>query len=403
MPHVEELPSGRWRGVYRLASGKKRSKTFDHKRAAARWAAAQEEQVAHGRTRDPAIGRLPFGVWCLEWWWPSRTIVASTERSQRAKRDRHVLPRWEDVPLNQITHLDVQTWARSLSRSGLAAATVRQCVGMVSAALREAVRAGHLDVNPAQGVRLPSLPPAPERYLSHDETEALLEALAHPDPRRERPGAAAKAWPGYRVLGEILLETGARIGEAVVLHRHRVDFDARTIDLVESWENNQRVIRGHTKHGHRRTVPMTDRLEQVLRDHLADEPAAARCGFTHESGSGCRSGLVVVGPAGGVIDPTNFTTRVFGRALRDAGIGHCRVHDLRHTWASRLVTAGVSIQRVQRWAGHGSLVPTQRYAHLMDEGHDEYRDALGRGAGYAAERGASRGAEQGTARLRVVP
>jgi site-specific recombinase XerD len=52
------------------------------------------------------------------------------------------------------------------------------------------------------------------------------------------------------------------------------------------------------------------------------------------------------------------------------------VHDCRHTYASRLVTAGVSLARVQYLLGHESITTTQRYSHLQDDGHDEVRAAL---------------------------
>jgi site-specific recombinase XerD len=57
----------------------------------------------------------------------------------------------------------------------------------------------------------------------------------------------------------------------------------------------------------------------------------------------------------------------FEAAVRRAGLGDFRWHDLRHTFASRLVMEGVDIRSVQKLLGHRSIVTTQRYAHVSDE------------------------------------
>jgi site-specific recombinase XerC len=49
---------------------------------------------------------------------------------------------------------------------------------------------------------------------------------------------------------------------------------------------------------------------------------------------------------------------------REAAIAYLRWHDLRHTFASRLVMSGVDVYRVKQLLGHGSVVTTERYAHL---------------------------------------
>ena len=51
---------------------------------------------------------------------------------------------------------------------------------------------------------------------------------------------------------------------------------------------------------------------------------------------------------------------------RSAGLGHVRMHDLRHTFASLLVNGGASLFMVQKALGHSSPTMTQRYAHLAD-------------------------------------
>ena len=51
---------------------------------------------------------------------------------------------------------------------------------------------------------------------------------------------------------------------------------------------------------------------------------------------------------------------------RAAQIEGVRIHDLRHTFASLLVSGGASLEMIGRLLGHTQMTTTQRYAHLMD-------------------------------------
>ncbi len=64
------------------------------------------------------------------------------------------------------------------------------------------------------------------------------------------------------------------------------------------------------------------------------------------------------------LNPNNFINRVFELALKEAKISNFRWHDLRHTFASRLIRAGVDLRTVQELMRHKTIKMTLRYTHL---------------------------------------
>lgn len=378
MAWTEELPPNRsgvvrHRGAYRNADKKTRHRTFDHKTAALRWAFAEEQKIAEGSRRDPARGRMRWSTWC-EQWWPTRRMESGTANSQVSLRDLHVMPRWGDVPLCDIEHAALQVWVNELSKK-LSASATRLCYYQLSASMKAAVPR-MLPYTPCVGVKLPTLPSAPERYLTFDEVDALFFHL---------DGV-------YRLLVETLLESGMRIGEAVALHRHRISFENQTIDIVERWDAYAGIVKAYPKGKRRRTVPLTPRLAELLTAWYQMHPSEVRrCTVAHDRGSTCRSALVHPSPGNQkVIDPKDFSLRPWRGALDRSEIGHARIHDLRHTYASRIVTAGVSLSVLQKLLGHSSIKTTERYAHLLTDSHDEVRAALA----LRPSKGANEGANQ---------
>jgi integrase len=61
--------------------------------------------------------------------------------------------------------------------------------------------------------------------------------------------------------------------------------------------------------------------------------------------------------------PIGDVKTAFLKAVKRAGIPPCRFHDLRHTFATRLVLAGVDLATVKELMGHASISTTMRYAH----------------------------------------
>jgi integrase len=179
--------------------------------------------------------------------------------------------------------------------------------------------------NPFRGVRNLGVPKRDERVLSGDEEIKLLACCDQVRSRLLRP------------LILLALNTGMRRGELLALEWSRVNFAQRTIRII-----NAKSATGN------RVIPMNATVHSVL-SHLAKrEPSPAVFPSNRKPGEK-------------LLD----MKKGFKKAVGLAGILHIRFHDMRHTFATRLVQAGVDIVSVQHLLGHSKITMTARYAHSL--------------------------------------
>lgn len=369
MPHVghtwlmawaEKLPSGRYRGLYRDAAGKKRSvgETFTHKARAERAAASLEGKARRSMFGDPDAARRTWGEWCDEWW-PTRAVAGSTERVDTGRRRTHLDPRWAEVPMGSIRRHDVKEWAAAMRRRGTGASTVQRAVHLFSASLTAAVDAEIIDANPASRIVLPKGGQALERFLTKEEFAACVDELP----------------TEHDILvAEVLAYTGLRWGEMAGLHFDRLLLERGLLSVVETFDEKNGTIKPYPKGKRARTVPVPGWLVEKLAE-LPTPGRGARCGLTHLEGR-CRSALVLTTDSGTVMRNSNWAD-IWRDAVERADVGHCRPHDLRHTYASWLIQNGVPLAEVGRLMGHVSTATTAKYAHLAETPTDSVLAALG--------------------------
>jgi integrase len=141
--------------------------------------------------------------------------------------------------------------------------------------------------------------------------------------------------------------TGLRWGECVGLHWSAVDLDARRIRVVRVLvEVHGRIsVKPYPKsRAGRRSVPAPAALVELLTEHRERYPSPE---------------LVFTNTAGGPVGRTSFRTRVWKPALRRAGLPErLRFHDLRHSYATWLVSEGVPPNVVQAIMGHEDVTTT---------------------------------------------
>jgi len=220
-------------------------------------------------------------------------------------------------------------------------------------ALKECVRVGHLQVNPAARVHLPRAKPEEARALRPDEVNRLLQA--------------AEGW-SYEAMLWLALDSGARQGELWALTWADITLTQAGGEVVinkslQELSGQLRVKPPKTAKGRRR-VPI---LGGTSRRLMVARPEGAPL-----------DGLVFADSQGSFLRKSNFHRTHWQPLLRAAGLEGLKFHSLRHTCATILLTANVHPKVVQERLGHATIeITLNTYSHLLPTMQNSAVEALG--------------------------
>jgi len=204
-------------------------------------------------------------------------------------------------------------------------ATFNRYKALISMVYRQGIKNHKVNVNPAREVEKRRENNARDRYLQSQEEAALRESINAVCPER---------LPEL----DIALHTGMRRSEQYACEWSWIDLDRKVLTVPRS------------KHGEKRRVYLNDTAIAAFRLLWQFSEGKGKV-FSHLYTSNKSTGA----------------REWFENCLAKAGIQNFRWHDLRHTFASRLVMAGVDLRTVQELMGHKTIQVTLRYAHLAPQ------------------------------------
>lgn len=262
----------------------------------------------------------------------SRRNRAGTLKNRRLLLKNHILPHLGDKRLGEIGRRDIEDMHHRVSQKFPVAAN--RAVSLCSALFATAERWGLLTDNPATKVER-NTEEGRERYLTPEEIARLQTALDQ-SPAQDSADVV-----------RLLLLTGARVGEVLAMRWDQVDL------AVGQWVKPAATTKQNKTH----RVP----LSPAAVDVLAKRQAALK-------GRRWRGEVPPWVFPGDGVNGHMTTIRTFWAAVcRRANIDGVRVHDVRHTFASLLVSSGESLPVVGALLGHTQAKTTSRYAHLLDD------------------------------------
>jgi integrase len=331
MPIYKQPNSNNWLIEFKV-DGKRyrRSSETNIKRKAIRLEEKWRQEIHEGKHQIGKIKMLTIEDAADRYFKAVIQPKNSREKSKKAERYcLNVIVRYfsPKTRIDAIQSADIANWRDQMLSSGATPATANRYLASLRAVLNRAYSEwGALKMLPQ--FHLLPLQNHRCRFLNQEEEKLILDASK----------------PHLRDLIIILVDTGARLSEALDLKWDNVDLDG---------PNKESLTLVKTKNGLPRRIPLTTRATKFLLELRRNREDLNKPVFLYH--------------APGTPEPVPFKNPhgAWKTALRESGVDtNLRIHDLRHTFASRLVSKGVPIFDVSKLLGHKSITMTMRYAHL---------------------------------------
>lgn len=344
--------------VFIAHHGKRRSTKVGDKRAAEKFASEIRLEISRGKLNlEPKAKQIPtFGEYSDKWlqgYIKAMRRISTYERYEELLRN-HILPVFADKPMDKITRGDIRDFIVSKTAENYARSTVCLLRDVISGVFNYAIDEEVVQVNPVSGItkRLElNRTKKPEvETLNRKEVCHLLDTCQ-------------EHYPDFHPFFLMGARTGMRLGELLAIRWSDIDFNSGFIAVKRSY---RRGCFSPTKTSANRRVDMSNQLAETLKVLLTQQKREAL-----SQGSGAVREVIFHNGTGTPFDQ-NHMRRVFKRILKKAKLRDCKLHILRHTFASLLLTQGESPVYVKDQLGHSSIhITVDIYGHLLPGANKE--------------------------------
>jgi integrase len=359
---IQKRPSGRYGVRLNVDQGRTRwVGTFDRRGDARQAGDKALADYRDGRIQGPR--RMTLAKYWLETLLPlhvdgNQELAEGTRESKRMIFRAYVLPdEIASLPLIAVTNEDVRRFQVRLTKrvnrrkERLSPGSINNVLVQLTWAFNQARHAGLVPTNPCRNV--PKLPESHEPcFLTDDDLRCLVHLLHRPQDAR---------------LAEFIAETGLRKGEALALTVDQVD----VAPLIVWRQLLPDCAIGPLKNRRARRVGLSRRAQALMRE----QRAWLREEWLRQ-GKGSPKSSDFLWP-GRRLGPMRRDTwdRAFRQAAELAELP-VTTHDLRHTYAARMIDGGLDIYTLARQLGDSLAVTERIYAHLYPEAHQRAAEVL---------------------------
>jgi len=366
----KDTQRGTWQFVVRVTAADGSRKQMKRRGFATKKAAeTAQAQIIADQVRGTFVRptRLTLSAFLIDEWLPAKLsrLRPSTANSYDRVIRLYVMPHIGSAPLAAVDGsmlnslyarllADGRTETRRGLGPGLSPKTVRNVHGVLTRAFRDGMRWGRLQRNPCDAADPPRGQPPEMKAWTADELRTFTTATS------------SHRWAGVWAL---MATTGMRRGEVLGLRWTDVDLRAATVTIRSTRIRYGTTIVTSTPKTARgnRTIAIGPAAVVALKAWKRTQTADR---LLMGAGWQDRDSLVVTIGDGSAPNPEAFSN-LFQTLARRAGLRPIRLHDLRHSYATSALAAGVPVKVVSQRIGHADIGVTLKvYAHVMP-GDDE--------------------------------
>ena len=269
-----------------------------------------------------------------------------------------LLPVFGGLPITDVTEDRVETWWTETREKGFSKRRLGILRGILRGICRRAVRQGLLKTNPTECI---------EGSLGREDTEVRKGEYLSPEDLTTLLAKAESLYPKEYPILLVMATAGLRIGETVALQVGDLDVPGQQLHI------RRMVRRGYIsspKNGKGRVVDIPASAAAILESVRQTRQAEAAY-------QGTEARWLFPGKTADLPITPEAVQQAFAKTLRAAGIRHIRPHDLRHTFATLAIKAGVPLLTVSRQLGHASISTTADiYTHAVPGSNRAAAEAL---------------------------
>ena len=367
--NIRKRKDGRWEGRYTAGYDAKTGKRIIRNVLGKTQAEVKEKlkqalEECQGIEARKSEDEYTVASWLRTWYelYAKPNVRTATANRYELIIEQYTVPRIGNIKLKKLTTRHLQKLYKELLESGrihvgknqdkgLSTTTVHSVHLMLHTALERAVKERLIPRNPCEDCIVPKPRKLDMKILPPEHMKAYLDAA-------ERRGLLPMFY--------LELVSGLRKGELVALRWDDLDIQQRTISVSKQYVRNPdgslELTRPKTENSVRLvSIPQTA-VELLIQEHdrHPDSP------------------YLFPSPLTGEMYHPDSVVNLHKKILKDAGLGHLRFHDLRHTFATTALQNGVDVKTVSSMLGHFDAGFTLRtYTHATRQKQDEAAQTMG--------------------------